>query len=1381
MRDCVPTVPPAVLAVDADTSARLRRKEVLEEAGFRVIEAATRMETVGVARNQGPAAILLTSRLADAEGLRVCRELKSDPETASIPILMLAQQASAASYPDALEAGADAWLGEPVEPSILLRTVRALLARPQPKTGDPEEPREAPIDGDARWRTLVDTAPAILSSNRADGTCGYCNRTAYEYTGMPVGSLEGLNWMELIHPTDRPRIREAWAAGLRAGVPFDTEYRLRRADGEFRWFRSRNIPVVDDRSASLEWFGASVEIHELKSFREDLERLVAERTAQLQEANSQLLEEARERLRAEDALRESEEGFRSLFENATVGLYRTTPDGRILMANPALISMLGFDSFEELARRNLEEELFEPGYARGEFRRRIESEGTICGLETSWIRRDGTPVFIRESARVVRDPGGAVRFYDGIIEDFTRRKQAEETLRASEERFRAIIDQASVGIVQATLDGQLQVVNNRFCEITGYARAELLSIPFRRITHPDDLSANLEQVRRLVSGEISSFNMEKRYLRRDGGTVWVKVFGSRVVQREGSPDSIVVVAEDISERKLAEEELQHQLQFDGAIADLLTRFATCSGSEIDQVIHESLRAVAGYCGADHALVVMWSDDAGIARCTNEWCAPQVVPQISRMQAIGADSFPWIAQRVRNLETATSLPPEAGAEREWIKHEGALATLHVPIEGRKEGDGTVIGCIVLHRHRDAQPWSLTDLTRLRIMGNTIAAVLERQRAEESLRESEEKFSLVFHASPEAILITSAADQRLTDVNPRFCAVSGYSREEAIGKTTQELGLFPDPANRAQVWSQLLEHRALSDFDQEFKHKSGAVRTGLLSSVVVSVHERQYLISMFRDLTHRRQAEEALRRQAAFDSLMTGMLSEFVRYRTSDLAKAVEKAIAAIARFFAADHALLHEVSPEMNSWRITHEWCAPHVLPVIGEDKHLWLSSAERLSSDTDIVFDVASPGPADNYDERYREEGATAVLNVPIKGAAGVVTGRIGLHRHGDPMQWTPEDAARLRLAGNAIAGALERKRAEDSLRESEARFRDLADSAPISTWISGPDKLAVFYSRQAVEFSGRSLEELVGNGWMELVHPDDRERYVQACFAAADAREPLSTEVRFRRADGEYRWFLITGVPRMVDGAYQGHIGTGVDITDLKRGFERHLVTQKLESLGVLAAGVAHDFNNLLGAIIARAESAQIDLEPGSPATDDVEQIHVTALRAAEIVSQLMTFARQENAPHSAIDLSQLVAEMLELLKVSIGKTAVLKTELAPDLPAVRANPAEVRQVVMNLILNASEALEDKPGFITLRTSLVPMPASSGRVVRLEVTDTGCGMTPEVKARIFDPFFTTHFAGRGLGLSAVQGIIRRHGGTIEVASISGQGSRFTLQLPCVE
>jgi two-component system cell cycle sensor histidine kinase/response regulator CckA len=230
---------------------------------------------------------------------------------------------------------------------------------------------------------------------------------------------------------------------------------------------------------------------------------------------------------------------------------------------------------------------------------------------------------------------------------------------------------------------------------------------------------------------------------------------------------------------------------------------------------------------------------------------------------------------------------------------------------------------------------------------------------------------------------------------------------------------------------------------------------------------------------------------------------------------------------------------------------------------------------------------------------------------------------------------------------------------------------------------------------------------------------------------------------------------------------------------------------VGVLAGGIAHDFNNLLAGILAEAELAETELEEGESPLEGIQRIRLAAGRGAEIVRELMIYAGQDNGgPVEPVDLSRLVEEMLELVKVSISKHTVLKTDLQPNLPAVLGRASQIRQIVMNLIINASEAIGDNSGVIkvtTVRTNLPsdPSPNSppnlpSGDYVNLEVSDTGSGMTEEMQARIFDPFFSTKFAGRGLGLAVVQGIVRDHGGAISLVSAPGQGTKFEIFLPTV-
>ncbi len=252
-------------------------------------------------------------------------------------------------------------------------------------------------------------------------------------------------------------------------------------------------------------------------------------------------------------------------------------------------------------------------------------------------------------------------------------------------------------------------------------------------------------------------------------------------------------------------------------------------------------------------------------------------------------------------------------------------------------------------------------------------------------------------------------------------------------------------------------------------------------------------------------------------------------------------------------------------------------------------------------------------------------------------------------------------------------------------------------------------------------------------------------------------------------------------------------DVTEQKRSEARLRQAQKLESLGVLSGGIAHDFNNLLTPILGYATLAGEVVPPESPALPMLRQIEKAARRAGELSAQMLAYAGKTRLVREAVDLSALVREMAELLAPAVSKKASLRLALAPGLPAVEADPAQLRQVVMNLITNASEALEDRPGTILLRTRRVDADRAAlqspygeadlpeGPYVLLEVVDTGCGMTAETLANLFDPFFTTKFQGRGLGLAAVLGIARGHKGVIKVDSRLGHGSTFQLLLPCTE
>jgi PAS domain S-box-containing protein len=373
-----------------------------------------------------------------------------------------------------------------------------------------------------------------------------------------------------------------------------------------------------------------------------------------------------------------------------------------------------------------------------------------------------------------------------------------------------------------------------------------------------------------------------------------------------------------------------------------------------------------------------------------------------------------------------------------------------------------------------------------------------------------------------------------------------------------------------------------------------------------------------------------------------------------------------------------------------------------------------------------------------------------------------------------------------------EQKRHEQALRGSEERFRRVFDFAPDPLTISSPDGRLLRCNEAFCRVAGYTEAELVGHSPTEIglwIDPKQRE----AMYAEITRKgESNGLETRLRRKDGKVVVMRISS--RRVELGEQTLVLTGgQDITE-QRGLEQQVLhSQKLESLGVLAGGIAHDFNNLLTGILGNADLALADLSPVSPARESLEAIGTGARRAAELCRQLLAYSGKGRFQVQPLDLMELVQEMGHLLSVSISKKVVLKYHFAKDLPAIEADATQMRQTIMNLIVNASEAIGDRSGVISVTTGLAHCESEylktcfaadgvpAGDFVYVEIADTGHGMDRATLDRIFDPFFTTKFTGRGLGLAAVLGIVRGHKGAIKVYSEVGRGTTFRLLFPAAE
>jgi PAS domain S-box-containing protein len=366
-------------------------------------------------------------------------------------------------------------------------------------------------------------------------------------------------------------------------------------------------------------------------------------------------------------------------------------------------------------------------------------------------------------------------------------------------------------------------------------------------------------------------------------------------------------------------------------------------------------------------------------------------------------------------------------------------------------------------------------------------------------------------------------------------------------------------------------------------------------------------------------------------------------------------------------------------------------------------------------------------------------------------------------------------------------RRYEAVLSESERRFRTMADSAPVLMWLTDARGKCVYVNRPWLEFTGNSMEAELARDPGEGVHPDDAAKCGETVRKAAESKMGFHMEYRYRRADGAWRWLLDTGSPRRgEDGSFLGYIGSCVDITDAKDTEDQLRQAQKMEAVGRLAGGIAHDFNNLLTAINGYSEMALAMAADDATLTEFLSEIKRAGERAASLTHQLLAYSRKQILAPAVFDLNETVADMERMLRRLIGEHIEMESILAPGLGMVRADPGQVQQIILNLVLNARDAMPGGGRLILETSNVIPdarPDQSSLPHVMLSVRDTGSGMSADVKARIFEPFFTTKDVGKGtgLGLSSVYGIIRQSGGFVTVESEAGRGSEFRVHLPIAE
>jgi len=626
-----------------------------------------------------------------------------------------------------------------------------------------------------------------------------------------------------------------------------------------------------------------------------------------------------------------------------------------------------------------------------------------------------------------------------------------------------------------------------------------------------------------------------------------------------------------------------------------------------------------------------------------------------------------------------------------------------------------------------------------IGGVATDITERKRAEEARRYSEEQYRTVVEAASDAV-ISMDENGGILLANPATTRIFGYEPAELIGKSLTVL--MPEFMRKLHEAG----FRRYLATGQRHLNWQGTGVTGLRKNgqefpVEVSFGEmtsngHKVFTGFIRDISEKKRAEDELRKQ-------------------KEVFQKIFEHIPAMIGFVDKDD-YIELVNP---AWERAMGW----TLKEIHEQNVDVFAEAYPDPQYRQMVLDFVAGSTGEFKDLKVRVRDGrvidVAVAVVHLSDGTSVAIGR----------------------------DITERKRTEAELRESEARFRLVADSAPVMIWMAGTDKLCTYFNKPWLDFTGRSLDRELGNGWAEGVHPEDLGRCMTAYIQAFDHQEAFRMEYRLRRHDGEYRWVSDIGVPRFnPDGTFAGYIGSCIDVTEQRRAEEQlHQAHEDLarvtrtQAMGELAAAIAHEVNQPLTAIITNGNFSLRHLEGANPNPEElraaITEIVNDGTRASAVISRIRGLLLKGTSRRTELEINQIIQEVTILLRHELSRNRVsLRTDLAADLPRVAGDAVQMQQVLINLIMNAVEAMTTS----TDRTrELLISSARSPEGVLVQVRNSGPGIEPEVADRIFEPFFTTKAEGIGMGLSISRSIIESHGGRMSLVPAS-LGALFQFTLP---
>jgi two-component system, cell cycle sensor histidine kinase and response regulator CckA len=927
----------------------------------------------------------------------------------------------------------------------------------------------------------------------------------------------------------------------------------------------------------------------------------------------------------------------------------------------------------------------------------------------------------------------------GIENSEIRKKSSNNTPRPEFEnadvRYRQLVEQlpAITYVAEYGLEGTWRYVSPQISTLLGFSPAEWTGTKglWLKQVHPQDRPRVIEAEEYSVKYG-TNFDVEYRMYTRDGRLTWFR--DRAIAVQEGDGQTLMHgFMLDITERREAE----------SALLKLSRQTNMILNSAGDGIFGLDREARLTFVNRASARMLGYEPEEVVGRnCHDLWHHSK------------ADGVRY---------------PESDCPISAVLRDGATRSCVEDVFWRKDGSSFPVEFIS---------------TAIREANEVLGAVVTfrditaRQRAERAQRQAEERFRSIFENAVEGIY-QSTPDGHFISVNPAMARMFGYSSPDEMVTSITDIGrqFYTDPANREAFKRAMEQGDFVAGLETYVRRKDGTkVWISETSRAVRNVIGRIcYYEGTIEDVTPRKRAEAE--RNVSFEIIHASNVTENL-------------------------DALLHRIHQALSRVLYAENCFVALYDPVAGlfsfpffSDKHDAAFPPQTMDrSCTSYVFrkGEATLITQEVFD-RLAEQGEVELVGTPSPSWIGVplhtpsaTIGVLVVQNYEDPNAYTHRDLEFLASVGGQIALAIERKRAETALRESEARLRVLIEQLPAVLWTT--DAQLRFTSSVGAGLSrlGLKPQEVVGKSLYEYFQTDDRSFMPIAAHRRALNGESVTFHVEW--ADGSY---ACHAEPlRDGNGVVVGVINMALDITDRKQLEAQLRQAQKMEAVGRLAGGIAHDFNNLLMVIQGYTELLLDRLGGEHPLRRNAEHIHDASQRAAGLTRQLLAFSRKQMLDPQVLSIQEVVTDMEKILRRLIGEDIELVTTNAPELWCVRADRSQVEQVILNLAVNSRDAMPSG-GKLTIETANVELDSSysrhavvePGEYVLLAVSDTGTGMDPATQAHVFEPFFTTKEKGKGtgLGLATVYGIVKQSGGYIWVYSEAGKGATFKVYLPRVK